>query len=99
LKGIEGTVVNDVLLHMTKYPVGSHQHPPGHSTATFAGGITNHNENITAGVANSSDSNSTVSLDGMASCCNLQRERDSRRTDSEYSVFCENMVGLFNIGI
>jgi hypothetical protein len=36
--------------------------------------ITNHNQNITTGVANSSDINTTVILDGMASCCNLQRE-------------------------
>jgi hypothetical protein len=35
--------------------------------ATLTGTITNHNQNITAGVANSSDSNTTVSFDGMAS--------------------------------
>jgi hypothetical protein len=36
--------------------------------------ITSHNQNITAGVANSSDTNTTVNLDGMACCCNLQTE-------------------------
>jgi hypothetical protein len=36
--------------------------------------ITNHNQNITAGVANNSETNTTVILDGMASC-NLWRER------------------------
>jgi len=53
-----------------------HSHSTGHSIATLAGTITNHNQNATAGVANSSDTNTTVSLDGMASCCNLQRERE-----------------------
>jgi hypothetical protein len=38
--------------------------------------ITNHNQKITAGVANSSDTTTTVSFDGMASCCNLYRERN-----------------------
>jgi len=52
-------------------PPESHQHSSGHSIATLAGLITNHNQNITAGVANSSDINTTVSLDGVASCCNL----------------------------
>jgi len=37
--------------------------------------ITNHNQDMTAGVANSSDTNTTVRLDGMASCCNLHRDR------------------------
>jgi hypothetical protein len=31
-------------------------------------------QNMTAGVANISDANTAVSLDGMVSCCNLQRE-------------------------
>jgi len=44
--------------------------------ANLVGRITNHNQNIAAGVANSSDTNSTVSLGGMASCCNLHRERN-----------------------
>jgi len=59
---------------MTWYSSGSHLHSSGHSIATLAGRTTNHNQNITAGVANSSDTNTTVSLDGMASCCNLNRE-------------------------
>jgi len=58
-----------------KYPAVSHSHFSGHSTATFAGRITNHSQNATAGAANSSDISTRVSLDGMASCCNLQRER------------------------
>jgi hypothetical protein len=57
-----------------RYPAASHNHSSGHSIATLAGTITIHNQNTTAGVANSSDTNTTVSLDGMASCCNLQRE-------------------------
>jgi hypothetical protein len=36
--------------------------------------MTNHNQNMKAGVANSSH-NTTVNLDGMAKCCNLQREK------------------------
>jgi len=49
----------------------SHQHSSRHSIATLAGCITNHNQNITAGVANSSDTTTTVSLSGVAICCNL----------------------------
>jgi len=45
----------------------SQWHPLGHKIATLAGTITKHNQNATAGVANSSDTNSTVSLEGMAS--------------------------------
>jgi hypothetical protein len=33
-------------------------------------------QNITAGVGNISDANTTVSLDGMVSFCNLQREKN-----------------------
>jgi hypothetical protein len=50
-----------------EYPAVSQWHSAGHIIATLAGTITNHNQKITAGVANSSDSNTTVSLDGMAS--------------------------------
>jgi hypothetical protein len=46
----------------------------GHSVATLAGTITNHNQNTTD-VANSSNTNTTTSLDGITSCCDLQRER------------------------
>jgi hypothetical protein len=49
-------------------------HSSGHSIAILAGTTTNHNQNTKAGVANSSDTNTTDSFDGMASCCNLQRE-------------------------
>jgi hypothetical protein len=45
------------------------------------------NHNIKAGVANSSDTNTTFSLDVMASCCNLQRERESEELVSNHSVF------------
>ena len=31
---------------------------------------------MTAGVANNSDTNTTVSLDGMASCCIVQGEKE-----------------------
>jgi hypothetical protein len=68
-------VVNGGLLQEMWYTAVSHKHSSGHSIATLAGTITNHNQNITAGVANSSDTNTTVSLDGMASCCNQHRER------------------------
>ena len=57
-----------------KYPPVSHLHSSGHSFATLAGTITNHNQNAIAGVANSSDISTKVSLDDMAICCNLQRE-------------------------
>jgi hypothetical protein len=72
---IKVTAVNDALSQSTSYPPMSHSHPSGQSIATLVGTITNHSQNITAGVANSKDSNSTVRLDGMASCCKLQREK------------------------
>jgi hypothetical protein len=43
--------------------------------AIVAGRNTNHNQNIRAGVANCCDTNTTVSLDVMASC-NLHRQRN-----------------------
>jgi hypothetical protein len=55
---------------------GSYQHSTGNCIANLIGWITIQNQNITAGVENISDTNTTVSLDGMASCCNLQRERN-----------------------
>jgi hypothetical protein len=76
VRGTEGTAVNGVLVHVTRYFSGSHSHPSGLPTADIAGRITNHNQNITADVANSSDSNRTMRVDGMASGCNLQRERE-----------------------
>jgi hypothetical protein len=39
--------------------------------------ITNHNQNMKAGVANSSDNSTTFNLVGMAKWCILQRETDS----------------------
>jgi hypothetical protein len=59
---------------VTWYPPGSHRHSSGHSIATLTGRITNQNQNVTAGVANSSDTTTTVCLDGMASCYDLLRE-------------------------
>jgi hypothetical protein len=53
------------------YLPGSYLHSSGHSIATVAGRITKHNQNATAGVANSSNTNTRVSLEGMAKYCNL----------------------------
>jgi hypothetical protein len=69
-------MLNDALLHVTWYPPGTHRHTSGHSIFTLAGTITNHNQNKKAGVANRSNTNTTFSLDDMASCCNLQREKN-----------------------
>ena len=71
--------INEILFkddseQSTRFPLVSHQHSSGHSIATLAGCITNNYQNITAGAANISDTNTTVSLDGLASCCNLHRE-------------------------
>jgi hypothetical protein len=55
----------------TWYPLGSHRHSSGYSISTLAGRITSRNQNMTAGVANSSDTNTTVNLDGMARFCNM----------------------------
>ena len=71
---IEGILFSGCIEQATWYNTGSCLHFSGHSTATLAGTITNHNQNTRAGVANSIDTNTTVSLDGMASCCDLQRE-------------------------
>ena len=68
-KGINGVAVNDGPSHQTRCFLGSHLHFSGHRFASLPGTITNH-------VANSSDTNTAVSLDGMASCCNLHIERN-----------------------
>jgi hypothetical protein len=73
------TAVHDVFSQKASYPALSHSHPSGHSTATLTGTITKHNQNITAGVANSMDSNTTVSIDGTKISFNLHRERESER--------------------
>jgi hypothetical protein len=66
---------NDEPLHETWYSPVSQLHSSGHPIATVAGRITNHNQDIAADVANSSDTNSTISVEGMAGCCNLRREK------------------------
>jgi hypothetical protein len=85
--------VDDEPLHETSRPTLSHTHPSGHSSATLAGTITNHNQMITAGVANSSDSNTTVSLDGAAACCILYRERE-REKKKIIRVCCKGVVDI-----
>jgi len=76
VRRIKGAGFNDVLLHLTKYPPPSHLHPSGHSFASLACRITNHNQNNITGVANSNDINTTVRVVRIAACCNLQRERE-----------------------
>jgi hypothetical protein len=69
VRRVKGRVdVSDWPEHFTNDPATSHQHSSGHINATFTGTITNHNQKTTAGVANSSDSNTTGSFDDMASC-------------------------------
>jgi hypothetical protein len=63
---------------LMKSPFNSHLHSSEQFVTTLAGRITNHNQNITTGVATSNDTNTMTSLDGMASCCNLHRERKCR---------------------
>jgi hypothetical protein len=58
---------NVELEQLTEYPSLSHLHSSRHADASVVGWIINHNQNTTAGVANSSDTNSTVRLDDMAS--------------------------------
>jgi hypothetical protein len=72
---INGILFNDLEVHLTLYPPGSHWHSSGHIISIVAGRITNHNQNMTTGAANSSDNNTTVSFDAIASCCNLREER------------------------
>jgi len=50
----------------------SYTHIPQDSIATLSGRIANHSQNIKTG----SDTNTTVSLEVMASCCNLHTERE-----------------------
>ena len=89
----EGILFSDDIEQETWYSTGSCLHSTGHSNVTLARTITNHNQNTTTGVANSSDTNTTVSLDGMEICCNLQRERErERETHIEcYRVCFEDM--------
>jgi urease accessory protein UreF len=70
---------------MTSYPTGSHSHSLGHSIAILAGRITNHNQNIMAGVANSSDTNTTVNLMAWRAAVTCRE----RRIDTEY--YCVNV--------
>ena len=67
--------VNDGPIYLTWYPSKSHPHPTGHSIATLTGRITNHTQKIIVGVASSSESKTTVRLDGIANSSNLQGER------------------------
>jgi len=90
---ITGTAVNDSLEHLMSYPAGSHLHSSGHSIATLAGTITNHNHKATTGVANSRDTNTTVRFDGMASCCNLQREKKRVELIRNVTVFVVRVWG------
>jgi hypothetical protein len=75
----DGILFNPESEQLTRYPSASHLHSSGHTISNRVGKITNHNQNITAGVVNSSDTKITVSLDGMVKCCNLQRERERER--------------------
>jgi hypothetical protein len=59
----------------TKYPSLSHLHSSKHAIASVVSWIINHIQNITAGVANSSNTNITVSLDDMAIFLDLHSER------------------------
>ena len=74
---IEGILFNPESEQFTLYPSLSHLHSSGHCIATLVGSVTNHNQNIITGVANSNDTNTTVSLDGMAMFCNLHTERET----------------------
>jgi hypothetical protein len=73
---IKGILFNDEIEQATWYLPGSYQHSRGNCIGNLVALITIQNENITAGLANSSDTNITFSLDGMVSCCNLQRGRN-----------------------
>jgi hypothetical protein len=70
---IDGILFNVELEQLTKYPFQSHLHSLGHDIDSVVGWIINHIQNITTGVANSSDTNTTVSLVDMASFLDLQR--------------------------
>ena len=75
----KGKWFDDVPEHVLKYLPVPHLHYSGHSIATLAGTITNQNQNTKAGEAIRSDISNTVIFDCMASCCKLQRERESER--------------------
>jgi hypothetical protein len=76
---------------LIRYPSLRHVHFSGHTVVSVTCWINNLTQNMTAGVANSSDSNTTVSLDGMASCCNLHREKDCSKILSR--VLCGHGEG------
>jgi hypothetical protein len=75
-KRIKGIAVNDGAEQLIWIPSVPHLHSSGQRSATLAGRINNHNQKIKTAVANNSNSNTTVSFDGMAKCCNLQKERN-----------------------
>jgi hypothetical protein len=60
----------------TKNPNRSQLHSSGQCIASVVVWIINHNQNITTGVANSNDTNITVSLDDKANFLDLHRERN-----------------------
>jgi hypothetical protein len=73
---IEGIISKLETEQSTFNPTSLHLHPSGHSVTALVCWNTNQNQNITAGEANSSDTNTTVSLDAMAIRSNLHRERN-----------------------
>jgi hypothetical protein len=72
----KGILFNPEPEQFTNKQFKSHVLSSGHINSTLPDRITNQNQNITTGVAISSDTKTTVSLDGMAGCCNLHRERN-----------------------
>jgi len=54
----------------------SNLHPAGNGLATVTGRITKHKQNIREAVEKSSESNTTVILDGIARCAVTCRERE-----------------------
>jgi hypothetical protein len=75
----DGILFNPEFKQSTMYPSAAHLNSSGHTISNLVVKFTNHNQNITAGVVTSSDNKTTVSLDGMVTCCNLQREREGER--------------------
>jgi hypothetical protein len=72
----DGILFNPDYEQLVTYPSASHLHSSGPNSSNFTGKISNHNQNITAGVVSSSDTKTTVTLDVMVTCFNLQRKRE-----------------------
>jgi hypothetical protein len=93
-----GTLFNDELEQIILLPPGSHQHPSGHRHATLAGTISNQAQNIST-VDLRSVTNTTLTLDGTTTCCNLHRELKHEHVSVCYQCIYKKAVRGRGVGM